>query len=545
MKNISVIILFLYSFSSSIFAQNEEIETQQINIVKDFNVFVEEAQKISNAIEYNPKFDERVENENLKYELPERIESFKFEPGAIRPIGYSKTDTLIKNLSFIKIGLGSLLNPLIEWNHNINKDNESVNIYLKHNSAWIEPEVFQKYSNTDLKLTAQKKINKFDLKPFFEFQNKYYNFFGNLNESLEKNKADRLFNLGKIGTIAEYNQNGTKKLSHRSEVSLEYALENISQTENNQNTEYQYVLSHKAIYKYSDNFTPSIHGYAQIAQTNFKVQTHRQIIGINPELSYKTKSLNLIAGIDIVHTSINSNSSIFALPRVETEVQIVPKFVTLYSIWNRTLQNNLFSEWMQFNPFIQMNEQLLPISKIEKRSAGFKGNYKNFSYNASLTQKIIKDAILFANDSINPRFFEMQIEKNMTVNDLSLEMFFVSNSPLSFSFKSNLFFYELDNLKMAYNLPSILSNFGVYYKLKPNWIIHSEVIGISGVKSKIGDIEKTTPFQIDLNLSTEYGIKKNVFIFGMLNNILNTKINQFVGYNSFGINAQTGVRILY
>lgn len=545
MKNISVIILFLYSFSSSIFAQNEEIETQQINIVKDFNVFVEEAQKISNAIEYNPKFDERVENENLKYELPERIESFKFEPGAIRPIGYSKTDTLIKNLSFIKIGLGSLLNPLIEWNHNINKDNESVNIYLKHNSAWIEPEVFQKYSNTDLKLTAQKKINKFDLKPFFEFQNKYYNFFGNLNESLEKNKADRLFNLGKIGTIAEYNQNGTKKLSHRSEVSLQYALENISQTENNQNTEYQYVLYHKAIYKYSDNFTPSIHGYAQIAQTNFKVQTHRQIIGINPELSYKTKSLNLIAGIDIVHTSINSNSSIFALPRVETEVQIVPKFVTLYSIWNRTLQNNLFSEWMQFNPFIQMNEQLLPISKIEKRSAGFKGNYKNFSYNASLTQKIIKDAILFANDSINPRFFEMQIEKNMTVNDLSLEMFFVSNSPLSFSFKSNLFFYELDNLKMAYNLPSILSNFGVYYKLKPNWIIHSEVIGISGVKSKIGDIEKTTPFQIDLNLSTEYGIKKNVFIFGMLNNILNTKINQFVGYNSFGINAQTGVRILY
>ena len=98
---------------------------------------------------------------------------------------------------------------------------------------------------------------------------------------------------------------------------------------------------------------------------------------------------------------------------------------------------------------------------------------------------------------------------------------------------------------MAYNLPSIISNLGIYYKLKPNWIIHSEIIGISGVKSKIGDTEKTTPFQIDLNLSTEYRIKKNIFIFGMFNNLLNTKINQFVGYNSFGINAQTGVRILY
>jgi hypothetical protein len=133
MKNISLSILFLCSFLSNMIAQNEEIETQQINIVKDFNVFVEDAQKISNTIDYNPKFDERVENENLKYELPERIESFKFEPGAIRPIGYSKTDTLIKNLSFLKIGFGSLLNPLIEWNHNINNDNESMNIYLKHN----------------------------------------------------------------------------------------------------------------------------------------------------------------------------------------------------------------------------------------------------------------------------------------------------------------------------------------------------------------------------------------------------------------------------
>lgn len=545
MKNISLSILFLCSFLSNMIAQNEEIETQQINIVKDFNVFVEDAQKISNTIDYNPKFDERVENENLKYELPERIESFKFEPGAIRPIGYSKTDTLIKNLSFLKIGFGSLLNPLVEWNHNINNDNESMNIYLKHNSAWIEPEVFQRYSNSDLKLSAQKKINKFDIKPYVEFQNKYYNFFGNLNESLDKNKADRFFNLGKIGTIAELNQNGIKKISHRSEISLLYALENLNQKEEKKNNEYQYALSHKATYKYSENFTPSILGYAQIAQTNFNVQTHRQIIGINPELSYKTKSLNLIAGIDLAHTSINGNSSIFALPKVETEVQIVPKFVTLYSIWSRTLQNNLFSEWIQFNPFIQMDAQLLPISKIEKRSAGFKGNYKNFSYNASLTQKIIKDAILFANDSINPRFFNMEIERNMTVNDLSLEMFYVSNSPLSFSFKSNLYFYELDNLKMAYNLPSIISNFGIYYKLKPNWIIHSEIIGISGVKSKIGNTEVTTPFQIDLNLSTEYGIKKNIFIFGMFNNLLNTKINQFVGYNSFGINAQAGVRILY
>ncbi len=316
-------------------------------------------------------------------------------------------------------------------------------------------------------------------------------------------------------------------------------------TGSHSNNEYRYYINGQGKYNYSKAAFLYLNAGMEVLQTNFGVQTHRSLMNLNPEVQYSNNTLKFIAGINFYSATLNGNGSFYALPRFESEVQLVPKYITFFTIWHRTLQANRLSQLLNENPFVQNENTILPISRVERRAGGFKGNFNKFSYQASLTQKIIKDALLFANDSLNPRFLNAIVEKNLTSNNVALELSYKSSFPLDFTFKNDFFFYELDNLPVAFNLPSIVSNLGVLYKHKPNWIFQLDAFAVSGVKSIIKNVEVSSPIQLDLNIGTEYGFKNNIFLFAQVNNCLNTNVTRIIGYPSYGINAQVGLRWLY
>jgi hypothetical protein len=94
----SIFILLLVKLT----AQNESnIDPVEIKIVKDYNVFIEEASKIHEPISYSPQFKEKTTQKKLIYLLPDRIENFKFEPSAIEPIAYKQRNVFFKNTNLV------------------------------------------------------------------------------------------------------------------------------------------------------------------------------------------------------------------------------------------------------------------------------------------------------------------------------------------------------------------------------------------------------------------------------------------------------------
>jgi hypothetical protein len=158
----------------------------------------------------------------------------------------------------------------------------------------------------------------------------------------------------------------------------------------------------------------------------------------------------------------------------------------------------------------------------------------------------MKNALLFKNDATNPRFLNAEIEKNMTVNNISLEMGYVREVKWSAFIKGDIFLYELDRSpSIAYNMPGQRLTLGASYKVTKQLNLNFTGFALGGVKTEILGLETTNPVLFDLNLGGEYHISKNFYIFANANNLLNSKIAHQIGFPSIGINGQGGIRITY
>lgn len=546
---IKIIHILILISTINLKAQNEtetDLGTNEITIVKDYNAFIEEAIKVKNPIVYKPIFKEEESKKVLKYTIPDRIEEFKFETGTIEPANYSKSVILSPNLSFFRAGIGSVLNPIVEWNHNISKQENLYNLYLKHHSAWLPQETYQKYSESVIKLSSSNKYKSWVIKPSIGYNNKYYNFYGNLDESQNTQDASRLFHNIQSHVKIEKNSTIDKEFSTAANFNLGYSTEKATQAITiSNNDEYSYALNGKTTYNFSDKIKPSIAGGFQVLQTNFLAKSHKNLINIFPAVLFHGKAMKLNAGIDFVNAKLNTSSNFYFLPTIETEVQLVSNYVLFFSHWTRKIESNQLNQLLESNPYGVLNGLNVPFTRVENRAGGFRGNIKNFSYNAYFVQKICKDAILFKNDSLNPRMMIADIEKNFTINNLSLELAFQPIIPFKMTFKGDLFAYELDNLKTSFNLPSLSANLGLQYQYNKKLKLIMDTYILSGVKSIIKGNEVVSKINLDFNLSSEYNIYKNFYIFANVNNILNTKVTRYIGYNSYGINGQLGFRIVY
>jgi len=227
-------------------------------------------------------------------------------------------------------------------------------------------------------------------------------------------------------------------------------------------------------------------------------------------------------------------------------VQLVPNYLNFYTVWNRNLELNRLQGHLAVNPFVIFTNQLLPNTLTENRTAGLKGGYKGISYQAFFNQKIMKNPLLFQNDAANPRFLIAETERNMTVNNISIELSYIREEKWSAFIKGDLFLYELDRIgALPNNLPGQRLTLGSHFKASKKLNINFNAYALGGVKTLISGIEVSNTLLFDLNIGGEYHISKNFYIFANGNNMLNSKIAHQIGFPSIGINGQGGLRITY
>lgn len=544
------IVFYILLVSTCLNAQNTgDIETHEIKIVKDYNVFIEEADKIVPPINYKPQFQDKSAAKKISYTLPDRIEHFKFEPSAVTPLPYKMKEIGLTEKNYLKIGAGSLLNPILEWSHQSLNKKTPVSIHLIHHSAWLEDLPAKPFSKTNFDSRIQWRKNHWMISPNFDFQHLFLHFYGNAVESQESNIANRSYGTGKLGLDLNLEQHDTKKTSLDNNLEVLYGAENLKTRFINSpnNNELGAKWSSKLNYHYNENALISLGGGIQYYHLTNGLSSEKLFFNLYPHLQYSKKAFKLNGGINLISASITgSDSKIYALPKLSTEVQLISNYVNLHSSWERVLEINTMRQLMTLNPFgIYQQNMVIPNTLVENRSAGIKGDIHGFQYNTYAHMRIMKNALLMANDSLNPKYLISQVEKNMTSTNLSLELTYNKLSHWSLRMKGDLFFYELDNLPYAYNLPRQQLALGISYKPTNKWVLTLESMLLGGIQSRIQGLEVQLPIQSDLNLGVEFQISKKFHIFANMNNVLNTNFARQIGYPIFGTNGQFGLRILY
>jgi hypothetical protein len=543
-----IIIGFFVGMSFNIAAQQENnIDPVEIKIVKDYNVFIEDASKLYEPINYYPKFKDKATQKKLTYQLPDRIEQFKFETSSVEPIAYKQRNSFFNNTNFVRLGLGSSLNPLFEWSHFNEKSKTPIRVHTYHHSAWRSPDSFQKYSETNGQLEITKSIKNWIIKPKVNLAHKYYNFFGNVSESGYKKEATRSYLNGGLGATMQKEKTELRTLSVLNSFELNYGMDNLGIFDTTKkNHEFYSNLKSDLSYKFKDNLTFKLETGIQYYNLTVDTFTDKWLINLMPHGEYKTKGLKLSGGLNLTQSLINSQPVFHVFPHFISEIQLVPNYLNFYTLWNRNLELNRMQNHLAVNPFAIFTNQLLPNTLTENRTAGLKGVYKGISYQAFFNQKIMKNALLFKNDAINPRFLHAEQEKNMTVNNVSLELSYLREEKWTAYIKGDVFLYELDRTpSIAYNLPGQRLTLGASYKAAKKLNLHFTSFALGGVKTEIAGLETTNPILFDLNLGGEYHISKNFYIFANANNLLNSKIAHQIGFPSIGINGQGGIRITY
>lgn len=549
MRNIKIAVAILGSMiAHSIHAQqdNGTIETHEIKIVKDYNVFIEEATKLNLPLNYKPQFQDKSSAKKITYQMPDRIEEFKFEPSTITPVPFKSKLNIFKNENFIKLGAGSLLNPTFEWSHQKLSAKDPLQIHMDHNSAWNGNLPTQEFLESNLNIAYTKGFKSWKLKPELDIENRMYNFYGNIDESVFKSKSSRLYSHGALALNLFQEKVEKKSLSIYNQLGFRYGSEVMKVLGTTQvNNEILFGINSRGTYRYSENTQIHLQVGVESYNLNFSQKTDKLNLNFFPSVSYKNKTLKVNGGLNFIKAQVNSDDDFYILPKIQTDVQLLPSYVNLYTLWERTVELNTLNSMIKANPFASFSNVIIPNSLVENRLAGVKGSFLDLNYNTFIHQRIIKEALLFANDSINPRYLYSTVEKNMTINNLSMELSYLQLTKWDFSIKGDLFLYELDNLPMAFNLPGQRLSLSSHYKPSSKWNLQAEAYLISGVKSLINNREVKSSANLDLNLGAEYLVYKKFYIFANINNILNSKMIQSIGYPSYGLNGQLGFRFLY
>jgi hypothetical protein len=527
--------------------QESDIDPVEIKIVKDYNVFIEEASKIHEPVVYYPKFKDKSAQKKLTYKLPDRIEQFKFEPSSVEPIAYKQRNVFFQNTNFVRLGFGTSFNPIFEWSHHNEKSKTPSRVHIFHHSAWRSPDSFQKYSESRGEVEFTKSFKSWIFKPRLNLQHKYYNFFGNISESGFKNEANRNYMNGSISATLQREKTEIRSISVLNTGELNYGMDKLGLFNTTANNHEFYANGKSELsFKAMENLFFKVQAGVQYYNLTTDTFTDKWLIHMMPQAEYRSKALKLSGGLNLTQALNNSEITYYVLPNVHAEIQLVPNFINLYALWNRNLELNRMQNHFAANPFVVFTNQLLPNTLVENRSAGLKGGTHGISYQVYFNQKVMKDALLFKNDATNPRFLNAEIESDMTVNNVALELSYLREEKWSVFFKGDLFLYDIGQSPfIAYNLPGQRLTLGANLKLTKKLNVFFNGFALGGVKSKIAGLEVTNPILFDLNLGAEYPISKNFYIFANANNLLDSKIAHQIGFPTIGINGQGGLRITY
>jgi outer membrane cobalamin receptor len=245
-------------------------------------------------------------------------------------------------------------------------------------------------------------------------------------------------------------------------------------------------------------------------------------------------------------------SNFYLFPAAKAELQVIPKYVRLFIEAKGDVNKTSIRDLSTLNPFIGQNIAIKnSVDKLDV-SAGLKGTLAPaLSFKADIYRNSIRNMPLFIsnfNGTGNNKFAVVYDGGSSRVNGFNGELDFKPSDDLNIFGRVEFKDYQMATEAQAWNLPKFKLTAGTSIRITDKVNITGTLLIRGATYSR--DVNFTIP-QVniksfaDLSGGVEYKVNSRVFIFGKVNNILNTNNQTWLYYPDYGFNIFGGAGLSF
>jgi len=532
-KNRFIFLLAVSFIASPLLAQKDkdgDIGNEQVVVVKEYEATIQDAQKI-NIQPGIPNIEEK--QPRLDYSIP--IKEFKdisFEANPLKPIAISKEKLQPYNTSYIKIGMGSQLVPLVQLAYNDNKTkNLQFGILYDHLSAYGWDIKNQRFSDDKARVYLKYFPKKVEVGLALNFRNYRTHFYG--TDSAYSEKAVRQ-------VFRNYDATAYIKNAQKTRLDVD-----VKQTLNFNYLQETFGGAHEWYMAGQTDVQKSFLKYHAItASFNFDVSglttdsmtLNRTIFTPMVGYAFNNDDWKAHANFGI---AVDGKLPIFAC-NVHLEKRLYEHAIIAYIDYVHGDQKNSLNSLAQTNNYIQ-DYVAIKNSTVGDLGVGLKGTLQNFSYN--LAFHLVHDVRmpLFINDSLDMKRFIVVYDSSALIYNAHFEAGYNAKEWLRFLLVGDYNDYHLKNNAEPWHLPAFKTTFRTNYIWKNKISVTLDLYGITSTQALLPEgVVAKIKGTADVNVGAEYLFNKHLSFFATLNNIANFKYQQWYNYPGYGINGMIG-----
>lgn len=481
----------------------------------------------------------------IKYAIQPKLLNLPFIPADIRPLAMVKEDKPALQNNYLKAGFGTQLSPYGELYLNTGRSNKyDAGLYAYHLSANSNSD-FQNFSDNALQLNGKKFFKATALSARARYDRNVLYFYGYDHTNPDTTISFTKKNLRQIFSkfSAELNFENTKKNKSLFDYQWHFGFYNLADNYHANETNFNASIDlEKEV-----NKLHHIHFRFLADITSFKqdfLSPDANLFHVNPWYRFQNDKLKAIVGFNLVIPS--GGSTLFFLPDIEAQYNVVGEYFTPFAGWKGYVDKNNFEKLTGINPFMD-KYQPQAIGKLNDLFIGFKGSAGNHvSYLFKLSERIYDNLPIFLPDSNSITRFNVSYQQDAGELNVHGELGYKESERINFSLSGDYYNYQLDFQDTAFGYPAGKITAHADYNIQDKIIFGASLFTYSKTYTHV-----YLPFNtvttallkgyVDVNLSVQYNYKKNFGAFLNINNIASTKYQRWYRYPNYGFNLLAGL----
>ena len=544
-------VLTLLSWVGMAYAQDPDIPSSEVEIIRDFDARLLDTEKLDIAPSL-PTLD--TTTQRLVYSIPTRSIGVEYLPPKIRPLAMKRTTLQDPYNGYLKLGGGFPASAFAEGSYHLfAQDKIDVGIDIRHHSANNTNNIEnQRFSET----TAGLESTYYSGAGFAVNGNMRYTiddeyFFGyNFDnptpptQEIAKERVRQRFSIFEAGadifngerTVGDFN------------YSAGFDFYNITDGELDTGRENGFDLHINGTKWFADQHPLSVTLRTDFTTYRFTDDDKETLNNfyLQPNFTYHADAWKVKVGMNLA--SFDDEFSFF--PDAEASANVINSILAAYVGATGDLKKNNLRTLSAYNPYIMTRftgESSIRNTRELHFYGGIRGNYSGFSYQAEVGYKIADELPLYISE-VDARDV-VDLYRFRVVYD-SVGIFTVGGTlgttilnGLELLGTVNLNTYSLTEQEEPWHLPNLEFNATARYRTLANKLmVKGELYIADGVpyRDVNGTIDELNAL-FDLSLGAEYRFGDNFGAFLDIYNLANNKRQRWYRYPTFGINILAGV----
>jgi len=586
--HLTILLLFLVNFVITTSAQKDTTKlNQSVEVMKAYHPSMSKANKLNLL----PLFEDTTRfTPEFKYSIDSRPITAGFSASAIQAADVNNTKAKDLGIGDFKVGVGTSNSILGSFSLSVPKSQSgSFGLRLNHNSSdgFVHlrggDRVAAPWSQTGAGLYGTVNLGSSILVANLSYDRyamNYYGYTGSLPRKIDSLTTlnyglNQVYEKGNLDVAVRSVGKNNSLLKFNTGVRLGFFDAKTSQKEQS-----------SGLYGLFDYDFGEVHGLLNLSFDQFTTDnialgasgtgtTNKGWLRMAPSARLAGDIWTFRGGVKFVAVSDKIEGNRTKLyPDLEFVLNPVGDYVKLYAGIDGDLKQTNYSQIALDNYWVDPSHNFRNTDQSYKAFVGLKGKIsRELSYNMALNYSRVKDLYFYALASYASMLPQTMVYENRfkplydngSIANLTGELSYLSNSNFNIIVKGNFSHYSLDSLPFApqkANLElSATSTFPIIEKLSSfidigyvgarQALVYPQSTSQTALGYSNSTIAVSIPvvFQIDpifqLNVGATYQLQQKLRLFGRVENLLNQRNEQWLGYSSQGIRLLVGISFLF